>query len=223
MADQNPMQMQPLLAERAPTRSGLEEITPELIEMAAQYGYISADQKLQLLQHKQAAEMRKTEMPLTQDAGGGHLIAANPMAQAAAAIQQYRGGEQEQQALQAMQANNMRHQEIDKYGLQQDIARRRNDFSSLQDQEAQRSAQANEGITGPQEFLDGDYPGKGVSEADSPMHILSKPPASKPKLAPLPVIPGQTMTPNPNVFRPQPPVSPLFGWTDSLGVNRGGR
>ena len=132
MADQNPMQMQPLLAERAPTRSGLEEITPELIEMAAQNGYISADQKLQLLQHKQAAEMRKTEMPLTQDAGGGHLIAANPMAQAAAAIQQYRGGEQEQQALQAMQANNMRHQEIDKYGLQQDIARRKNDWQSLQ-------------------------------------------------------------------------------------------
>jgi hypothetical protein len=132
MAD-NGMQMQPLLPpERAATRSGLEEITPELIEMAAEYGYISQDQKLQLLQHKQASEMRGTKMPTFHSLADGQTVAANPMEQAAAAIQQYRGGEQEQAAMQALQANNMRQQGIDKYALQQDIARRKNDFQSLQ-------------------------------------------------------------------------------------------
>jgi hypothetical protein len=133
MADQNAMQMQPLLPpERAPTRSGLEEITPELINMAAEYGYITHDQKLQLLQHKQAAAMRDTPMPTFHNLADGQTVAANPMAQAAAAIQQYRGGQEEQAAMQAMQANNMRQQGIDKYGLQQDIARRRNDYQSMQ-------------------------------------------------------------------------------------------
>jgi hypothetical protein len=95
MADQNPMQMQSLLPQQP--RSGLEEMTPELMAMLAEYYGLSEDQKLQLLQLKQSEDLRKTQMPTFHSLADGQTVAANPMEQAAAAIRQYKGNTEEAQ------------------------------------------------------------------------------------------------------------------------------
>ena len=132
MADQNPMQMAPMLPERAPTRSGLEEMTPELMSMLAEYYGLTQDQKQQLLQLKQSEDLRKTQMPTFHGLNDGQTVAANPMEQAAAAIRQYKGNTEEAQGLQKMQANILRQQQInDAYG-QANLQRGKNDFQSTQ-------------------------------------------------------------------------------------------
>jgi hypothetical protein len=191
MADQNPMQMQSLLPQQP--RSGLEEMTPELMAMLAEYYGLSEDQKLQLLQLKQSEDLRKTQMPT--------------------AIRQYKGNTEEAQGLQKMQANLLRQGQIDNAYGQANLKRAQAEQATRQQAEAQQQAQANEGVTAPVEM---GYPGEGVSEENSPMHILTPPGKGKPRApaGPLPTVPGQTMSPI------RPPQSPLFGWGDALGVVR---
>jgi hypothetical protein len=84
------------------------QIPPEimaLLEELSQGGVAEDNNDLLAAQYKTADQMRQTPMPLTNNAGRGGIVAANPMQQAAAAIQQYRGGQQQRDSMDQMKAN----------------------------------------------------------------------------------------------------------------------
>ena len=209
MADQNPMQMAPMLPERAPTRSGLEEMTPELMSMLAEYYGLTQDQKQQLLQLKQSEDLRKTQMPTFHSLADGQTVAANPMEQAAAAIRQYKGNTEEAQGLQKMQANILRQQQInDAYG-QANLQRGKNDFQSTQPPTTAEpyngAMMAPDPSTMTSEAVDPFATPPWEAQPSPPSRGVRKPPLTDQ---------------SPQRGRSAGVSSPLFGWGDTQGVNR---
>ena len=81
------------------------QIPPEIMALLAQLQEGGEAQLMEdplAAQYATAGKMRQTQMPITNDAGRGGIVAANPMQQAAAAIQQYRGGQEQRAAMDKM-------------------------------------------------------------------------------------------------------------------------
>lgn len=76
-----------------------------LLDQLSQGGIAEDMNPLLAQQYETAGQMRKTPMPITNDAGRGGIVAANPMQQAAAAIQQYRGGQGQTNTMRQMGQN----------------------------------------------------------------------------------------------------------------------
>jgi hypothetical protein len=76
-----------------------------LLEELSQGGVAEDNNDLLGAQYKTAGELRRTEMPKAQMYGANHVAPINPMEQAAAAIQQYRGGQQQRDLMDQMKVN----------------------------------------------------------------------------------------------------------------------
>ena len=112
-------------------RTGLEEITPEMVSAAAEYFGINEDAALQKMLHAQAGKMRGTPMPqgmTTRD----QYIAPSIFDVASSTIERIRGGQDEQAALAKLQAGILRKKDIGNMYSQADMAQRKNDWQSLQ-------------------------------------------------------------------------------------------
>ena len=106
-------------------RTGLEEISPELVSMMAEYFGVNEEEALQKLLYAQAGKMRDTAMPEMRRYGDNHVVAPNQMEVVAAALKQYQGGEDEQKALAKIQAGLLRKNQINDAAMQADMSRRR--------------------------------------------------------------------------------------------------
>lgn len=84
------------------------QIPPELmllLEELSQGGMAEDENELLAAQYKTADQMRNTKMPGMRSYGGDHVVGPNPMEVAASAIQQYRGGQAQRDAMDQMKAN----------------------------------------------------------------------------------------------------------------------
>jgi hypothetical protein len=99
----------------------MEEITPELVQMAAEYFGINEDAALQKLLHAQAQKARETPMGLTVR---DQYIAPSVFGTAASTIERIRGGQDEQAALAKLQAGILRKKDINTSAMQADMQRR---------------------------------------------------------------------------------------------------
>jgi hypothetical protein len=104
-------------------RTGLEEITPELVQMAAEYFGINEDAALQKLQYAQAQKARETAMPAGLTVRDQY-IAPSVLGVASSTIERIRGGQDEQKALAQLQAGILRKKDINTSALMADLARR---------------------------------------------------------------------------------------------------
>ena len=95
-------------ANQANQQNRMANAPDSLLDTLASYGLLDDQQALQLLDYKRGHEGANTPMPGMHRYGDNHVVAANPMEIAAAAIKQYRGNEQQNAAMAQMQANLLR-------------------------------------------------------------------------------------------------------------------
>lgn len=84
------------------------QIPPEimaLLEELSQGGIAEDQNDLLAAQYKTADQMRNTKMPGMRSYGDNHVVGPNPMEVAAAAIQQYRGGQMQRDSMDQMKGN----------------------------------------------------------------------------------------------------------------------
>jgi hypothetical protein len=104
-------------------RTGLEEITPEMVSAAAEYFGIDEDAALQKMLHAQAGKMRGTPMPQGMTVRDQYL-APSIFDVASSTIERIRGGQDEQAALAKLQAGILRKKDINTQAMQADMAQR---------------------------------------------------------------------------------------------------
>ena len=185
-------------------RTGLEEITPEMVSAAAEYFGINEDAALQKMLHAQAGKMRGTPMPqgmTTRD----QYIAPSIFDVASSTIERIRGGQDEQAALAKLQAGILRKKDINTSAMQADMQRRSAEAAA--DQAREPVPGAGEGWTTPQEspaLTDAVPSGDPFFGTDL-----------RPKAPGKPAMPWQVPMLLPKGKQTQ---SPLFGFNDIMGL-----
>lgn len=195
-------------------RTGLEEISPELVGMMAEYFGVNEEEALQKLLYAQAGKARETPMP----AGitvRDQYIAPSVLGTAASTIERIRGGEDEQKALAKLQAGLLRKNQINDAAMQADMARRQAGAAADQYNSIQ-ATQPQPGASTPLTPSDmgGDVVRDWVAEGYDPNtgFIGVSPTPPRPTLPRL-------MDTSPQRGRGYT-GSPLYGWGDTQGVNR---
>lgn len=196
--------------------NGLEAYTPELISMMAEYYGITQDEALQALLYKAAEADKGTQMPDMRRYGENHVVAPNPMEVAAAAIKQYRGGEDSAKAIQQIQANIMRKKQINEAGLGADMAQRRAAAEPAPLQPSNGAMMSPDPSTMTDENA---FQAQWVNPWEMEQRAARRPvnadPQSGPKHDLGPSTPPGT---GPNFAIPGQNQSPLFGWNDIQNI-----
>jgi len=183
-------------------RTGLEEITPEMVSAAAEYFGINEDAALQQLLHKQARLARGTPMPqgmTTRD----QYIAPSIFDVASSTIERIRGGQDEQAALAKLQAGILRKKDINTQAMQADMAQRNPALepfngAMMSPDPSTMTSENTFATTPPWEETFERPPSRGVRKPPAEWHPPMLPPAAK----------------------SDGTRSPLFGFGDTQGVNR---
>lgn len=196
-------------------RTGLEEITPELVQQMAEYFGINEDAALQKLLYAQAAKARETPMPegLTVR---NQYIAPSVLGTAASTIERIRGGQDEQAALAKLQAGILRKKDINTAAGMADLAQRQADAAPPPGPVGEVG-----GLPQPPPSIPfAETPPwedpwfEGVKE--TPKAAKPKPPAGQISI----LLPGMTMSPNPGAGRL--PADPYQVKSPFRGYKQGG-
>lgn len=216
-------------------RSGLEEITPELVQMMAEYFGINEDAALQKILYAQAQKARETPMPEGITVRNQY-IAPSVLGTAASTIERIRGGQDEQAALAKLQSGILRKKDINEKGLSWALEQQQKDAAAA---EAEATAKLPHPATPEeQEFMgkppveygvgrtdfipDGELshtsgPGPAPRKAAGTLPLPITTPLTPGGMSPnpnpgwLPVVPGETLsTPPPNPLAK--PRSPFRGY-----------
>ena len=188
-------------------RTGLEEITPEMVSAAAEYFGINEDAALQQLLHKQARLARGTPMPQGMTVRDQYL-APSIFDVASSTIERIRGGQDEQAALAKLQAGILRKKDIGNMYSQADMARRQAGAEPAPLQPYNGAMMSPDPSTMTSENTFATTPPWEETFERPPSRGVRKPPPAGP-------LPWEE-----NPAKQSGVRSPLFGFGDTQGVNR---